>query len=268
MLIPVQSWCLFLCLMLHAIWLDWTIWCGVQYNYYILALTNKTSLTLSHQISLYKGITDKCAICFKCGRLDSEIKFSVVFSYTMVRCFLPLISHTTLFTWGWQAYLPQKCFKCLLSIKQAEPFILMILSVICILICQVLWKFPQMLVDLSSLPSHMKAWNINMINNKWAWHLHKGLGHLWTFLNCQQPVVWNTSVESQITLWLVFLYKYVLIIYMAPSTVLLIKCNKKSEIMRQFRSHYAAFQGSLCGKLCNFFPFILSYCLIIVLYCT
>ena len=30
--------------------------------------------------------------------------------------------------------------------------------------------------------------------------------------------------------------------------------------MQQFRVHYAAFQGSLCGKLCDIFQFILSYC--------
>ena len=29
--------------------------------------------------------------------------------------------------------------------------------------------------------------------------------------------------------------------------------------MQKFRAHYVAFQGSLCGKLCNFFQFILSY---------
>ena len=32
----------------------------------------------------------------------------------------------------------------------------------------------------------------------------------------------------------------------------LIKCDRKSEIMRDFRAYYAAFQGSLCGKLCEF----------------
>ena len=47
----------------------------------------------------------------------------------------------------------------------------------------------------------------------------------------------------------------------------LIKCDKKLEIMQQFRAHYVAFQGSLCGisglimqeSICNVFQFILSY---------